>query len=363
MEAKLTIIYIDECGYTGQDLLNRDQPFFVLASLMLDEQEAIELKQRFFSKVQAKELKHSSLSKSKSQQQMIYDFLKHIKERNSILKVGVIHKEYALVCKIVDFLVEPAAKMYGVDLYNKGGNIAMANIFFNGLPVVTSKKFSSDLLLLFQQMLRLKTLESYEKFFRLAFQKQEISTGSELMAFIHGAHHMIGPALLDDLPENVLDVASTLALLIMGTWRKNIKGNIILVHDASSNMAKQKHIWDAITSPAIPSTIVGWDRRKISFPISLERTILESSENWAGLQLTDVVAGAFARCAKWYFGNQHPLDDYGRTITELIGEVTILPVLPGKGVTPSELDTLGDNAEDAHDFIGGIIRDIRHYRN
>jgi len=355
----LTTIYLDECGYTGQDLLNRDQPFFVLASLQLDEQVALNLKQTFFSRVQAKELKHSSLSKIKSQQQMIYDFLRYIRENPAIMKSGVISKRYALVCKIVDFLVEPAAKKFGVDLYNKGGNIAMANIFFNSLPVVTSEDFTNEFLFLFQQMFRLRTPESYDNFFRLAFQRQKISTGNELMSFIQGAHAFIGPSIFDTLPANALDVAATMALLIMENWRKVTRDSIILIHDASSNMAKQKHIWDAITSPDVPKATVGWDRRKMSFPISLDETILESSEKWAGLQLADIIAGAFTRCANWYFGKQDPLDEYGKTVTEIIGNVPILPVIPGTGVTPSELDTTGENAGDSLDFIGGIIRDIK----
>lgn len=355
----MATIYLDESGYTGPELMNEDQLFFVLASLLIDEDEAIALKRDFFSKVKAEELKHSSLAGRKPQQKLVYHFLEYIRERTSILKVGVINKKYALVCQIVDFLVEPAARKYGVELYDKGGNIAMANVLFNGLPVVTSNTFFRELLFLFQQMMRFRTQENYNKFFRLAFQRHEVSTGNELMAFIQRAHNEIGPSILESSPDNALDLAVTLALLIMGTWRKEIKDDIVLVHDASSDMAKQKYIWDAITSPNMPEKVVGWDRRTMSFPIRIEKTILENSKNCVSLQLADVIAGAFARSAKWYLGKQDPLDDYGKTITGLIGEIPILSMLPGTGVTPSELGTTGSNYENPHIFIGKIIRSIK----
>ena len=45
-------LYLDESGYTGEDLANRDQPIFVLAGLAV---EGVE--EKFFSEIKAAELK------------------------------------------------------------------------------------------------------------------------------------------------------------------------------------------------------------------------------------------------------------------------------------------------------------------
>ena len=55
-----TNIFLDESGYTGHDLVNERQPAFVVATLCLEEDECQELKQKFFSDIHAKELKHAS---------------------------------------------------------------------------------------------------------------------------------------------------------------------------------------------------------------------------------------------------------------------------------------------------------------
>ena len=54
-------IFLDESGYTGEHLLDTDQPIFALASHHISERSCEELKRRFFGRVQARELKYSQL--------------------------------------------------------------------------------------------------------------------------------------------------------------------------------------------------------------------------------------------------------------------------------------------------------------
>lgn len=55
-------IFLDEAGYTGRNLLDPEQPILTLASLCYSEDACKDLKQRFFNRVKAKELKYSSLA-------------------------------------------------------------------------------------------------------------------------------------------------------------------------------------------------------------------------------------------------------------------------------------------------------------
>ncbi len=52
-------IFMDESGYTGQNLLEPDQPFFVLATLFGTEEDLEKLKTTFFNGIQPTELKYS----------------------------------------------------------------------------------------------------------------------------------------------------------------------------------------------------------------------------------------------------------------------------------------------------------------
>lgn len=69
----------------------------------------------------------------------------------------------------------------------------------------------------------------------------------------------------------------------MALWRKDIKSDlsITLIHDASSSMAREKQIWDAIVSPTITPQIIGYDVRTMQLPIGVTETRAEDSKIWA----------------------------------------------------------------------------------
>ncbi|HEU4327334.1 MAG TPA: DUF3800 domain-containing protein, partial [Roseiflexaceae bacterium] len=161
----MTVIFLDECGHTGQDLLNRDQPFFVLASLALSEDECGELKRTYFQRVRARELKHSSLSRSRGHQDAVMNFLSDIGARQGIFKVNVTHKKYALVGKIVDLIIEPLMYENGIDMYNRGMNIATTNLFYHTIPIFGGEEFFNELLSKFQRMIRYRDRECFQDFF------------------------------------------------------------------------------------------------------------------------------------------------------------------------------------------------------
>ena len=90
---------------------------------------------------------------------------------------------------------------------------------------------------------------------------------------------------------------------------------------------------------------MGYDRRKIQFPIRVVRTCPEDSKNWAGLQLADILAGAFTRHARWLNEGENIDDKFGKSITEIIGDAfpCSLLIAPEPKVTPDDLNTIGSN--------------------
>jgi hypothetical protein len=57
----MSTIFIDESGYTGEDLMNLNQRFFTLAALHFSEQEAESDVKRYFGEVPAPQLRHVKL--------------------------------------------------------------------------------------------------------------------------------------------------------------------------------------------------------------------------------------------------------------------------------------------------------------
>src|SRR5437762_1532719 len=112
----MSTMFIDECGYTGEDLMNSDQPVFTLASLGLSESECKGLRERFFKNVKTSELKHKMLVKYPRHRRMILDFLKELTNHPEQVKIQITHKRYALVSRLIKFVVYPAARKEGIDL-------------------------------------------------------------------------------------------------------------------------------------------------------------------------------------------------------------------------------------------------------
>jgi hypothetical protein len=89
----MSLIFVDECGWTGQDLLNLEQPVLALATLRCGERDCREMKDSFFARVKSAELKHVSLAKRPSQQRMVLKFLDHLSARREVVKLCIAHKK------------------------------------------------------------------------------------------------------------------------------------------------------------------------------------------------------------------------------------------------------------------------------
>jgi hypothetical protein len=59
-------VYIDESGYTGADLLNKDQPFQGASAICISEKDAKDLIEKYFPARKSAELKYGALARRKS---------------------------------------------------------------------------------------------------------------------------------------------------------------------------------------------------------------------------------------------------------------------------------------------------------
>lgn len=351
-------IYLDECGFTGEDLFNPDQKIFVIASIKINPTEADNLKKTYFKDVNSRELKHSKLCKYHKQQRMVINFLNYVNDNPDLFIISVTHKRYALICKIVDFIIEPFAYEKGEDLYKDGFNISLANLLYYTLPVFGNKKMFDEIIYGFQEMARLKTVESYKRFFSIFNKTQLNKQLDDLFDLFRATQNYYGEEILSLLPDGALDLAMTNAMQVMATWRSRIKDKITVIHDSSSNMSKQKNIWDAIMDKSMASKTIGYDYRKMTFPIAIEETKFDKSENFVGLQLADVVAGAAARALD-YLSLDGVKDIYSGELSEIFKQIKVLPIVPEPKVTPEELGTIGTKAEDPLEFFGEIIHKVK----
>jgi hypothetical protein len=291
---------------------------------------------------------------------MVVSFLKDIVSEEKNIKFAIAHKKYVLVTKMVDLLIETMAHLDGIDLYKDGANIAYSNLLYLMMKDVAGKRIFNKLLLNFQSMIRERTIERYDNFFRIFFEEKYPEMLNEVFIPFVGYHHRLGPSAVFALPENMLNIAFSEAFNLVAEWSKTIEGNWSLIHDISSNMAKDKDIWEAVTHPEVPPTVVGYDRRKMEFPFRIIKTQFQKSEESSGLQLADIMAGAMVRCLEWASQDEKPSDPYAEELVSFLPESFDSHIIwPTPDVTPEALGTVGDRAGDPIGHFEELINTVR----
>ena len=267
------LIHVDECGYTGQNLLTNEQPLLVIASVSLPDAVAQDLKNACFSGVKAFELKYRRLRKTPSGRASILKFIQelHTKASSSaepLLTTFTVHKRFNLLTLLIDWWVECAMHEDGIDLYEKKANLALANRCYMILESLAPKEFA-ELLNRFESMMRERSTRAYQRFW--SFVGNMFDNGGEeiryVLTYFLGAELRLGFRHLLGLPTRVLDVTTSCVLETVAHYRRSTSEPFIVVHDEASYMSHDRLIWDALTKPEQNP-----QARRIEYPLGVEET-------------------------------------------------------------------------------------------
>ena len=347
-------IFSDESGYTGPNLTNKDQPYFVLATISFEEQEAKAIRDSFFSPVRAQELKHSSLARNVKQHSMVLEYLKHLQSCQHRFKMYVIDKEFATVAKVVDYLVESAAHKIGLDIYSNGYAFKFANMLYYLLGAYETAAYRSGLLRRFEGMMRHGSRIRYDEFFDYIERPVAPRELDRALDMVRATRRVLVADDVLRIGPDGLDVTFTTALNLMAEWRKETKQDFNLVHDMSSPMVRETRLWEALTDKSVGPTTIGYGPRTMRFPIGVAKTSFEDSRSWVGLQLADVLAGSVARSLT--ARKRGETDPYVNLISDTALNLPAFSSMPGTPadwpVTPPNWEPPADALEFISDFYG-----------
>jgi hypothetical protein len=353
--------YIDETGFTGEDLLAIDQPIFVQATTNYDAAETEELIYRFFGGVKADELKHGALSRKPAHQQRVIDLVQFVANDPNRVSTWIAHKEYAAVTFIVEWWLEPLAHASGLNLYKDGANHGLANVLFVCLQGFWSDKFRKKILLAFQRMFRARTQERFDECYELISRlRDEFALDdrrSEILRYLWPSFELLGLEHVQELPDRVLDLALPGLIRLMHSWRGRHEGPWEVVHDRSSNMAKQKWLWDKLSAPDLGQAVFEGPHGPGIFPMNVVSTRFVDSKAEKQIQLCDVLAGATSSSLRL------PEENPYRTglIEAGIHNLIIDSIWPSTDVTPDALGKKGWDGNIAIEWISEAMakKDIK----
>jgi hypothetical protein len=235
-----TVVF-DESGNTGADLIDRDQPSFVLSSCDFSHDESQALLNIVLTP-QTREPKLSRIKKSNSGQKRIVKFISSDLINKHRVKVFYFHKEYMALTKVVDLLIENVAHSTGFDLYKDGVNIAMSNMLHYCMSAFCGNELKREMLSAFIIMFREKNPESIGKFYSLNERMIKVSDRHDFFSSL-APIRMSAEIIHEILRGNdvtALDPAIPGFFSLCSEWGKQYSTEFKILHDHSKPISKEQ---------------------------------------------------------------------------------------------------------------------------
>lgn len=159
------MIYCDESGSTGMNFLDKNQPLFSYVSNDLTEEEAVELLKYFDTGQSKKETKFSKIMKINDIVKRFESFFNSEILRDDRVLISIYNKEFFLITKLVDTIIEPIFYENKIDLYKNRRNLMAALDIYNTLyDQNILQKDRDNFLFSLNQLFRYKNEESLNLF-------------------------------------------------------------------------------------------------------------------------------------------------------------------------------------------------------
>lgn len=221
-------IAFDESGYSGSNLLNEDQPVFTFASVNMEEVQAQELLNLVTT--QAREYKFTNVRKRPKELEVLFnhDFI-----CEETVQICIAHKDYLIICHIINELIEYVYYKHGEDLYKNRQNYCMANMLYFTMPHFSDPILWIKLKKSFVEMFRNRDEVSINLFYDVVYELCK----SSKKEFIEDIFYMVLSTrgeiqeILDNRNDFVFD--STMAMLVglCDYWGKKLgeRFNVVIV--------------------------------------------------------------------------------------------------------------------------------------
>lgn len=281
-------IYCDESGYTGNNLLNREQPFFAYTGVKIEPDEAEEYVRWFKHKfrIQQGELKAQKLLSRPKGRDAVTELLLNFKKKT---KTACSLKKFSLSCKFFEYIFEPLLAKNNSVFYQCGFHLFIAYAIYS--HTFLSDSSAEELLEDFESFMRGRTLSDDAQLFSKKSEAAQIVELVMEFAFIHRDKILEEFSGLGVLQRWILDDSISHLYPILTHWTEEA-GDIRVICDESKPIASSRELLD---------TFVGrkdqfWQelngQRWAMIPHLTEPVTFASSFDEPGLQIADIMASA-----------------------------------------------------------------------
>jgi hypothetical protein len=300
-------IYCDESGYTGYNLLEKNQPYFVYSALNIEEEAAKDFVAHLKKKYHIQgELKGANLAKhinGKNAIKELYD------EYAKDVKMVYHHKKYALACKYFEYVFEPAIYQNSNAFYQQKFHRFISNLVY--VIFETTDDSAEDIFLKFQELIRGNDPEGLFHFLENENDPNKLT--SLIAEFtILNRRHLLEEIMTDGKYDFwILDLAQTALHSLLAVWSMKI-GPLTVVVDESKplkEMAARNPLFQQLNDELVYYDPFGDGETAMNFTLK-EYVSFSNSKKSFGLQLSDMFASSL------YYTLIHPEDDLSKFIAE-----------------------------------------------
>lgn len=317
MSRRSTVLHFDETGFTGNDLLNKNQPYFCYAGLECDHQEAQEYVEYIIKKyrIQSTELKGRLLLRSENNKKAVLEILQHFKGR---YKFTFADKKYALAGKIFEYCFEPLISNKSTLFYKRHFHRVISHIIY--ISFKAQKLSVIDLYSSFANFIRSGT--------PLDIMYKESSFIGEILMFIKlnaRIIHSKSQHISKDTKKWLLDLTQTSLFTLLESFNNKHK-ELIVFCDHSKPLADSENLFNRMIGEEKKIYVKFGALRPYSLFVNLKEAInFADSAVVHGIQLADVIAAA---CN--YACNPNNESKFSKKIQNIILEknICIAPLVP-----------------------------------
>lgn len=341
------VVVFDEAGNTGNNLTDPDQPIFVLASLNIPADTAEALVGS-----QAHELKFKKLKKSAAGRRKIIELLNSSYLTPETMILSAIHKPFMIITKMVDLLIEPLYRSARMNLYSQGQNIALSNVLYCAMSEYMGTARFEELQSALVEMARTRTDNAIDRFYAIVFDAYKRSRSRR---FRERLHELLSTRALVEVEkgrwdDTVLDPAVPTFLQHATMWTERLKTEFMILHDRSKPISLNEPFFTALMSTEEESVVVGYDRRKMVFPVKAPGIVFGDSEQCPQIQLADIVASAIMHVLKNRL--QETNDAFSQCLLSTQAfKCKYIPLWPQAQFTPEQLGTEGCGGVDPNLYV------------
>lgn len=338
---------IDESGYTGFDLLNRDQRFQGATAISISDEEAKGLIEKHFPRLQATELKYSALARRSVNRERLINLQKDVLGNHKCVTY-ICDKRFLLILMFLDYATEPWYYERGVDFYENGQNYAMASLLYYIGPTMLGTESFDAILAAFQRAIKEKTQEALNELVLRVRHSNWEATLPEAFGPIAFASPECISAIAT--PEVSTDAAIVVLQSLISRMEIMADGPYRVEHDRSKNLLQYNNLLQSLIdhdeTVEFTQTRIG----RIKFPLNLsDVTQVDSKEN-PSVQLADVLIGAMIEATNTLTGLRKAEIDPMRVIS-LYRDDQFIHLIPSLDFEEQKAFREGSQAADVIDYF------------